>query len=61
MDRKPDLDNVAKCAADSAQRSILRDDASITALHAVKVYAAEGEGPSVQVRLCWGDAVEAMR
>lgn len=61
MDRRPDLDNVAKCAADSAQRSILRDDSSITALHAVKVYAAVGEAPSVQIRLCWGPAVEAMR
>ena len=59
---RPDIDNVIKSCADSAQRAaILRDDASICALHAVKIYAAEGEGPSVQVRLMWGDAVEALR
>ena len=59
---RPDLDNVAKCSADAIQRAgILRDDSTICALHAVKVYAAEGESPGVQVRLLWGDAVEAMR
>ena len=59
---RPDLDNVIKCAADAIQRAgILRDDASICAVHAVKVYAAESEGPSVQVRLLWGDVVEALR
>ena len=59
---RPDLDNVCKAALDSAQRAgIVRDDAAICSLHAVKTFAATGEGPSVQVRLLWGDAVEAMR
>jgi len=63
-DRNPDIDNVVKCCADALQRAgVVRDDAAICALHAVKVYAAEGERPSasLQIRLMWGDAVEALR
>ena len=62
-DRKPDLDNVVKAVCDALQRSVIRDDSSVCSLHAVKVYSRAGgsESPCVQVRLCWGDAVEAMR
>lgn len=59
---RPDLDNVCKAVLDSAQKAaIFRDDSSVFAIHAVKTFAAEGEGPSVQVRLMWGDAIEALR
>ena len=61
-DKRPDLDNVIKCAADSLQRAgVIRDDAAVCALHAVKVYSRSEEQACVQIRLCWGDAVEAMR
>jgi Holliday junction resolvase RusA-like endonuclease len=60
-DRKPDLDNVVKAVCDALQRSVIRDDSSVCSLHAVKVYSRSEEPACVQVRLCWGDAVEAMR
>ena len=60
-DRKPDLDNVVKAVCDALQRSVMRDDSAVCSLHAVKVYSRSDEAACVQIRLCWGDAVEEMR
>ena len=45
---RPDLDNVIKAALDAAQLAgVLKDDGLVVELHAVKVWAAIGEKPSV--------------
>ena len=45
---RPDLDNVIKAALDAAQLAgVLKDDGLVVELHAVKVWAAIGESPSV--------------
>ena len=45
---RPDLDNVIKAALDAAQLAgVLKDDGLVVELHAVKVWAAIGEQPSV--------------
>ena len=59
---RPDLDNCAKAVSAAIQRAgVVHDDACVAALHAIKVWAAEGESPRTEIRLCWGPAVEAMR
>ena len=53
-DRRPDLDNVIKAAADAVQASgIIDDDGAICAIQARKCYAAGDESPHVAIVLRW--------
>ena len=49
-DRRPDADNVAKSVLDG-MGDVVEDDSRIAELKVVKVYAAIGESPHVEVRL----------
>jgi Holliday junction resolvase RusA-like endonuclease len=49
---KPDADNIAKAVLDGLRAGgVLRDDTVVTRLVVVRVYAARGEGPCVEVRV----------
>lgn len=50
--KKPDADNVGKCACDALViAGVLRDDALVVALAVSSLYAAKGEAPRVELYL----------
>lgn len=48
---RPDLDNLTKALLDGLQGTCFADDAQLVQMSAVKVYAALGESPCIEINL----------